>query len=921
MSVNKIEDICPSTFFNFSFLIFLKRHSLFNIPWRPAILICMVSILCISCGDNGPIDYRTRKFIEKEYSEARVIEDIFHEDSQVEILDKLEFDFNKMKAPNGILFGDVKYKPGHEGLEIFSKTKDPRMVFVNRKMKYNKVEIELKSGVTGVLKLFWAKSDEHFQEKWSKKKRISESDVFKKYSIDLSLELNPGLNEYRFRLDPIDKKEDLTIKSITFYRVHHAIPSIFKARDVMAGKVEIANETREAFVMQSSRKVEKTFRIYKGDVLDFGLGKFKNNDIDCVFQIFLEQEGKEKIILFDKKLAANENNAWADYTLDLSNYAGKDCKITLAVKPIGNNKKTGLVFCANPRIQQPPGKNGAKPNIILISIDTLGARHLTLYGGMRNTDPFLKELARQGVVFKNAFANSSVTHISHASMLTGMEPLNFDILFSEDDEFLTRSTTLAEILRGTGYLTTAFTGGVLVAERLSFDKGFELFYQEDTLYKDKDIDIELILQKALQWVKSNQGAPFFLFLHSYEPHGKYYKHEDFFKGEIDESIVTSEYEAFNLKHMPGEDELEPPEIWKYVTLWKGKLRKEDPRTTLGDVKYIEEIYDSEIAFIDFQLEQFFDGLRRQGALDNTIVVFTSDHGEAFFEHNLLQHGLLYDENLRVPLIFWGPGLLPANVSVDEYVSAVDIVPTILDLAGIEAQNSLDGNTLRRFIEEKENKAGHRFYCFVPDNGFSWYMGDRYKYILRTSIEKDNFGKKELFDLKKDPFEEKNLFSGMEKLPPALKTFVEDTIKLFPGIHISFADFADNFSGVFEIELIGVRNNVYGFGIEKIEFKPSHEQEKPGNVVYRIKLNRKSELVMFDHPDFEKISLSLKPIGANEEYLFSIPAGNLSIAKEPIKTNGTDKVLLAWEVKPKRKAVRKRLSPDEENKLRSLGYIQ
>jgi len=819
----------------------------------------------------------------------------------LEIADKLEMDFTKVQKPSGIEFSEIEYGLTREGLNISCLSDDPSMVFVDGRMKYNKIEIELKSEVSGSLQIFWSKKDEAFQEKWSKKKRIHKSDTFKKYAIDLSRELAPDLNAYQFRIDPIKGKGNLTIKSITFYKVYRSSPS----------------EVREAFVMQAGQSVEKEVEIYEGDVFSFGLAKFKINDADCFFQIFLEQEGEKKVVLFEKELAVNENSIWADYSIDLTKYAGKVCKISLAIQPIEQKKKTALLFCSNPRIQ-PRGRNREKPNIILISIDTLGARHLSLYDDMRNTGRFLEEMARQGVVFKNAFVNSSVTNVSHGSMLTGMEPLKFDIIFSFDDEWLKGFTTLAEIFRNTGYLTTAYTGGILVTERLGFDKGFESFYEEGTLYKDKDIDIELILEKALAWVSCNHESPFFLFLHSYEPHGRYYKHEDFFGDVIPMSTNISECDAFSFKHMLGEDSLDPSEINKYVKLWKGKSQKVDPRTSLSDIKCIEAIYDSEIAFVDFQLEKFFKTLRKKGLLDNTIVVITSDHGEAFFEHNLLEHGLLYEENLRVPLIFWGPNIISKNVSVEEYVSSIDIVPTILDFTGIETQYSFDGRSLRHLISQEKEKVGHRFYSFVPDNGFSCYIDDRYKYIVRACIEKDNFGEKEFFDLKKDPFEEKNLFDGLEKLPPEMNTFAEDTIKSFPGIHISFEGTGE---GVFEMKFVGARKKAYGFEIEKIGIKSSYAEEGSEEFVFTVKLRKKSEMVIFSHPESKKIALSLKPVGLKEEFLYFIPGRGLDSTKMRIKANGTDKELVVWEVKSVIGNVRKRLSSEEEQRLRSLGYIQ
>ncbi len=874
---------------------------------RLMFLAFLAAVLAASCGGNKKAEHRPRMFIQNEYSEARVIGGV--------LADKAVIDFTGKKKPEGITFQNIEYEPADDGLKISPQSADPAMVFENDGMRYNMLEVELSSSGRGHLEVFWSRGDDSFDGSRMKRVTIGKSDTFKKYAVNLWDELNPALYGYKFRIDPIDKKVGLTFKSITFYRIAHSVSSDYETPDVKAGKVKIHNETREAFVLQPGRQVERAVEIGKDDVFSFGLSKFKPNDADCLFQVVLERPGRKKEILFDKHLAVDDEEGWSDYELSLGRYAGKKCKIILTTGPLESGS-TGLVFCSNPMISSRV-EHPEKPNVLLISIDTLGARHLSLYGGVRNTDPFLRELARQGVVFENAFANSSVTHVSHGSMLTGLEPLKLNFLGFEGT--LGKTTTLAEILRDDSYITAAFTGGVLVADKQEFDKGFESFYQEDTLYIDgaRKTDIDSVLPRALKWAQRNSGSPFFLFVHSYEPHGPYYKREKFFQCDVTSDIVSRDKESVYIPHMHGRDRLAPSEIGKYVVFDESDDAPESSRVTLDDVKYIEEVYNSEIGFVDERLREFFEHLRKEGLLENTIVIFTADHGEAFFEHELLEHGLLYDENLRIPLIFWAPALLPADVSVNEHVSTIDIVPTVLDLLGIEPQGSFDGHTLKPFIERKGAKADHRFYSFVPENGFSWQTDNKYKFILRASIQKENYGKKELFDLANDPLERKNLLKAGEELPDSLKKFAEDTIQSVPGIHISFADFAD---GQYEMKLSEAGkyiNSVYGFNIEMLE---NNLPTDPANFLCKVRFGAESELVIKDQK-VEGMSLLLKPQDSSKEFLFVIRAADLGTEKNRITAPETDKALLAWIVKPTHEAAQRTLSPEEEEKLRSLGYIQ
>ncbi len=167
---------------------------------------------------------------------------------------------------------------------------------------------------------------------------------------------------------------------------------------------------------------------------------------------------------------------------------------------------------------------------------------------------------------------------------------------------------------------------------------------------------------------------------------------------------------------------------------------------------------------------------------------------------------------------------------------------------------------------------------------------------------------------------------MRRLPQSLKLFVKSTIKSIPGIHISFGDFVNSFppgtSDIFEMKLIDECKNAYGFNIERIENKlSSQESGKPETLVCKIRLNRKSEIVIFDSDNRKNIRMSLKPVGSKDEFLFSIPADNLDKTKKQIKIPGTEKVILAWRIKSRQKVGRKRLSPEEERKLKSIGYIQ
>lgn len=888
------------------------------------ILVCLALFVVTSCGrDGNTYDDHFERLIEKEFSEARVVEEIMSNDSNVIILDELEVDFTKITKPDGMRFEGFKYEFTENGLDILPENNDPIIFFDNSRIKCNMIEVELKSEGPGNIEVFWSEDGSPFDAKRRKRTIIRKSNNFKRYKLELMNELPPLLGGYKFRIDPIDVETKVTLKSITFKRIAFDVQGALNADIATTGKIKIGGETREAFAMQSGREIEATVMITENSFLSFGLAKFGPNSADCLFQVYLKPAGGEKDLVFEKKLISADDTSWSDYKLPLRKYAGESCKIVLAMKSLGD-EKTNLIFCSNPTIFSPKRKR-IKPNVILVSLDTVGARHLSMYGGKETTDKFMKGLGNQGVVFENAFANSSLTHVSHGSMLTGIAPLNLNFLWFGGD--MGKTTTLAQVLRENGYATAAFTGGVLVTNKLGFDRGFEVFYQEDTLYKPGGTatDIEILTNKALEWVENSYASPFFLFLHSYEPHSPFYIKEDFFKHEASNNLPSKDEEFVTFVHMRGKNGIDLSELGDYVIL--GYADDEEKKNVgLDDIKYIEKRYHSEISFVDNQLSRFFAALRKKGMLDNSIVIITADHGEAFFEHALLEHGLLYDENLRVPLIFWGPGLIPPSVSVEQQVSSIDIVPTILDLLRIESPTSIDGHTLKPLFSGKNSDVNYGFYSFVPNNGFSWQTDNRYKYILRTALGKENFGKAEFFDLGKDPLEKNNLLDTMGKLPDSMARFVADTIESLPGVHISFSSFADS---EYEMKFVGTAkfhvanmgaDAILGFDIEKIEDKVA---TLPNDFLSQVLFSESSKMVIINHDEatMSDITISLKPLNSSEEFVFTILADEIEAQEKQINAHGTEKALRVRRVKPEYAIAQRELSPEDEEKLRSLGYIQ
>ena len=262
-----------------------------------------------------------------------------------------------------------------------------------------------------------------------------------------------------------------------------------------------------------------------------------------------------------------------------------------------------------------------RPNVLLVTIDTLRADHLGCYGRQGAATPTLDALARRGVRFETAVAHVPLTGPSHASILTGRGPLGHG--FRNNSGFVLAPTvgTAAEDFRQAGYRTGAFVSGFPLDRRFGFDRGFDTYDdhlprgndRRRTPYVERNADATT--DAVLRWLHpssrpAGQPHPWFLWAHYYDPHAPY----------------------------------------------------EPPAANLAE-RFRATPYDGEVAFVDRQLGRLFQALAERSEIDHTIVLVTSDHGESLGEHGEATHGIfVYDATLRVPWVMAGPGVAAGRVS-------------------------------------------------------------------------------------------------------------------------------------------------------------------------------------------------------------------------------------------------------------------
>jgi arylsulfatase A-like enzyme len=352
-----------------------------------------------------------------------------------------------------------------------------------------------------------------------------------------------------------------------------------------------------------------------------------------------------------------------------------------------------------------------RPNIVLISLDTLRADRLGVYGYDRGTSPNLDRLARRGVVFRNHYAQAGSTAPSHTSILTGLFPSVADVW--EHGEVLDPEVPmLAEIFKAGGYDTAAFVQ--LSGE--SYQRGFDIYtgLSHDASLRRRAAGT---FEDVYDFVSTPRDEPFFLFLHTYSVHLPYNpppEEAERFWGDYDGNLG---------RNISRED--------------VDRVNGGAEGITAADARHVSDMYDAGVATLDGDLGAMFERFDAQGLFDNTVFAIIGDHGEEFGEHGIVGHHAhtLNEELLRTPLIMFGPGV-PQGAEVQLPSRNVDVAPTLLSIARLDVPPGMQGFDLEPLWNGTETEPRvvvaerQRYRVFIVD-GFKYDTGSGKLFDLRT----------------------------------------------------------------------------------------------------------------------------------------------------------------------------------------------
>ena len=374
------------------------------------------------------------------------------------------------------------------------------------------------------------------------------------------------------------------------------------------------------------------------------------------------------------------------------------------------------------------------------------ADHVGAYGYPRPTTPRLDELAAKAVVFESATSTAPWTIPAHYSMFTGLPPSFHGVAGHENTFWAGKARALStsvpylpELLARAGYVTDAVVSSSPMSTTFGFHRGFGA-------YRQLSPDASAVIDAALELVRRARNKPQFLFVHLIDPHAPY--------------LPVVEFQDYSKKFIERFGP-RPNDISDLLRMVGGRT----PPRHRKDIADVVQLYDAAVAYVDHHLGRLFDGLQKMSLFDRTLIIVTSDHGEAFYEHRDWQHAVsLYEEQIRVPLIVsWPDGVAR---TVEQPVGIVDLFPTFLSAAGLRAPTS-EGANLKSYLDGTTVASpfvGAAEVTVAEADGMrtliSLRAGD-VKYIARLagSFEEaswDNILSEEIYDIVRDPAEKDEL---------------------------------------------------------------------------------------------------------------------------------------------------------------------
>ena len=448
---------------------------------------------------------------------------------------------------------------------------------------------------------------------------------------------------------------------------------------------------RETLVARSPEAIKYDVGLPSRPRLDLAVGTIE--DAPVTFRVSVRSAGGEETAVLERTVTRSQR--WETVPVDLAAFGGRQVALTLSV---GADKPGTIGFWGSPSVRKTEassapgdGKAGTErpQGVILIWADTLRRDHLGAYGYARPTSPFIDRLAREGALFRDCVGQASWTKVATPALMTSMYP-SANGVQDFSDRLPGAAVTMADVYRQAGYATVSFSSILFTGKFTNLHKGFEELHESSSLPDGRTSKTAReYVDRLLPWLEAHRDVPFFVFLHVSDPHDPYKPYPPYdamwadmtgaaeHERQLNEARKVISDPLLKAFGMPSRDELQKAKV--------------DPDAY---AEFDRAWYDGSIRGMDTEIGRLVERLRGLGLDRRVLLVFTGDHGEEFYEHGRAFHGQsVYGEMNNMPLVVWGPGVIPAGRTVEETVQTVDLMPTLLELSRLPIPPAAQGHSL------------------------------------------------------------------------------------------------------------------------------------------------------------------------------------------------------------------------------------
>lgn len=406
----------------------------------------------------------------------------------------------------------------------------------------------------------------------------------------------------------------------------------------------------------------------------------------ATFRVEAQPSGGEPLV-FERTVTLPHR--WNPVQVPLEPLAGREVTLRLSLKA---EREGFLGFWGTAAVRSglPVGERPRSPQgVIVVLADTLRSDHLDSWGYSRPTAPVLASLAAGGARARDCISQATWTKVSVPAIMTSLYPTTHTVK-EFTDRLPASADTLAERFREEGYATLALTSISFTGQFTNLHQGYEELHESSSLQASSNSKTAReYMDRLLPWLGAHRDVPFFVFLHIADPHSPYRAYAPFDErwGRAEDADTLDEHTERVRPH------IENPIMKRFGMPTRVELEQAgiDPEEF---VRLELDAYDGSILAMDVELRRLLERLAELGLDDRTLLAFVSDHGTEFLDHDRHFHGQsVYGELNRVPMLLWGPGFVPSGVTLEPTVQTIDLMPTLLELAGLEAPPGLQGRSL------------------------------------------------------------------------------------------------------------------------------------------------------------------------------------------------------------------------------------